>query len=336
MPVRKAAAAGLAELERRFQVQVVAPHETRARGARSGAHARAMRAAAQAMVQPSATLTAVERIGIYARMYLSRMHDALAEDYKATAHVLGDSNFMRLVRSYLAHHPSRHYSLNTVGTSLPRFIEGAAWVPRRGLVRDLARLEAAMVDVFHAEPAPLLDMRRIGAIDPVTWTRARLRPIPAFALLELGHDANSIVTAVREGRRPPPPRRHRCFVVVWRRDDIVWRMAVEEPMFATLDALARGLTVGHAVRAAAACWRHDPSDLAPAVSRWFSRWTAEGLIASVEVPARRSATAGRPARRPGRPDTQRTTGRGKGGGSLNRGEVPASAASDVDRSEEQP
>ena len=48
---------------------------------------------ALAMVQPSATLTALERVGIYRDMYLARLSEALESDYPGLLHYLGKDGF---------------------------------------------------------------------------------------------------------------------------------------------------------------------------------------------------------------------------------------------------
>ncbi len=279
----------LQDLQRWFQAQIVVPHE------RGAAAARRLRPAAAAVVLPSASLAPDERVAIYSRMVLTRLHEALAEDFAAVAAVLGRPAFARLVKAYLARHPSRHPSLTMLGRSLPRFLAaGAAGpgaeprIPRRALAADLARLELAMIEVFHAPECRALTGEQLAGVPLAAWPAARLRPIPAFAVLELAHDGNAVVTAVRERRPLPPLRRRRSYVLVWRRGDVVWRQDVDAPRFALLDALARGRTVRRALAAAAAAFPGDPADLTPRVFEWFERWTAEGLFASVEARAARA------------------------------------------------
>src|SRR5262245_64848566 len=98
----------LDRLERWFAAQVAEP----ARGA-------AARRAARARVLPSASLRPEERLAIYARMYVSRLHDCLAEDYAAVAAVLGGAGFARLVGAYVRRPPWQHSSLTALGRRLP-------------------------------------------------------------------------------------------------------------------------------------------------------------------------------------------------------------------------
>ncbi|MGZ5957806.1 MAG: HvfC/BufC N-terminal domain-containing protein, partial [Myxococcaceae bacterium] len=55
-------------------------------------------------VLPGPPLDALERVEIYARMYLHRLVDAVAEDVPHTARLLGPDVFMETVRDYLREH----------------------------------------------------------------------------------------------------------------------------------------------------------------------------------------------------------------------------------------
>jgi hypothetical protein len=273
------AALPLARLERWLQGEIVRPHE----GGRPPA------LGARAVVRPSATLAPKERVAIYSRMYFTRLHDCLAEDFPAVRALLGEARFERLARRYLARFPSRHYSLNALGRALPRFLAGPVRIPRRALVRDVARVEAAMAEVFDAEDARPLGAADLAAVPASRWEAARLRPVPGLRLLALDHPVNPLVTAARGGEPSPAVPRRRAFTAVYRKDFAVWRADLGEPAFAALGALARGATIGRALAAAARVFEGEPAALEGEVQRWFRGWIEDGLFAAVELapPAKR-------------------------------------------------
>src|SRR5262245_18981807 len=77
------------------------------------------------IVLPSKTLDSYLRIGIYRDMYLARLREALASDYPALMHYLGDEAFTRLACDYVHAYPSRSYTLNRLGDHLPEYIRSA-------------------------------------------------------------------------------------------------------------------------------------------------------------------------------------------------------------------
>jgi hypothetical protein len=232
------------------------------------------------VVLPSRTLQPIQRVGIYHGMFMLRMIEALAADYPALSHYLGEEKFEALVRDYVQQFPSRSYTLNRLGDSLPEFIAALTW-KRRLFLRDLARLELAVTQVFdEAEVAPL-PADAIASIAPERIADARIRPIAALRLVRLDYDANAAFQAFREDREMMPVRR-RTWVAVYRRDYSVFRMPLSREAFTFLQSLVvEGSTIGDAVATFHQSIRRLPEQQELFV--WFRDWSAAGLFAAVEV-----------------------------------------------------
>lgn len=290
MRSRRAEPHRLDGLERWLQERIVAPHEREAGRARARS---STGAEARAVVLPSRTLAPAERVAIYADSYFIRLRECLEIDYPAVRVLLGEAAFARLARAYLNRHPSRHYSLGALGAKLPDFLSGPVRVPRKGLVRDVARLERAMEEVFDAPPSPVLESRELAKVPPDRWPQVSLLPIGAFALLALAHPANAIVTAVKREERLPPLVRRPSWIAVYRRSYAVVRMDLTEPMFVLLAELARGRPIGRALNALARRFPDRLEALEPQVFAWFKDWVQEGLFQALSIvpPARRGKRA---------------------------------------------
>ncbi len=235
---------------------------------------------ADAVVLPSRTLQPIQRVGIYHGMFLLRMIEALSADYPALARFLGEDAFETLVRAYVLRFPSRSYTLNRLGDSLPEFIEASAR-KRRLFLRDLARLELAMTQVFDEREAEPLPADAIASVAPDRIADARLVPIPALRLLALDYDANDAFQSFRDDQ-PMTPRRGKTWVVVHRRDYSVYRMPVSRDAFAFLESLAgEGSTIGDAIAAFHRRFRRWPDQ--QELFHWFRDWSAAGLFAAIEV-----------------------------------------------------
>jgi len=274
--VRKRPERGLAELERWFQEAVVRPQERPRR-------ASPRIEPASAWIRPSAHHSAAERIAIYSRMYHARMRDALAVDFPAVERLLGADGFERLVRLYLGAHPSRHYSLNALGRSLPSFLDGPVRIARRRLLADVARVELAIAEAFDEERCEPIGPADVARVPAGAWERARPVLVPALRLVACEHRAEAVVTAARRGEALPPLGRRPSWVVVWRKGEVVWRLEIEQADFAALSALRDGATLGEALEAAAAVHRGTPEELVALVRRGFAGWTSEGFFARVDV-----------------------------------------------------
>ncbi|MBW2454033.1 MAG: putative DNA-binding domain-containing protein [Deltaproteobacteria bacterium] len=239
------------------------------------------------LLLPSATLAADERLAIYRDMVLLRLHDSLAEDFPAVRHLMGEEGFGRLVRDYLDRFPSRSFTLDHAGRDLPRFLAEASDLPNRRLLHDVARLEWSTHRCFHAERSTVLAADAIAQIPLELWPEVRLRLAPTTEVFALDHRASEILSAVASDGPLPSLERSPSWCAVWRKDYVVWRQILSEPMAAVLFSFARGGTIAEAVSAAEESWSGDPADLERALFDWFADWLAEGFFSALELPGRR-------------------------------------------------
>jgi hypothetical protein len=233
------------------------------------------------VVLPSATLTAAERVGVYHEMYVLRMAEALESDYPALAHFLGRERWHDLVRSYVAAHPSRSYTLNALGRHLAQWLLEVPALARRRFCHDLARLEWAIAEAFDAEETPRLRVSELSRVPAQAWPGARLVPSAALRLVALHWNANQWLDSSKGDRHehPRPSRRASC-LAVFRRSYAVYRRELSTPAFRLLSDLASGRPIGRAV--AAALRRRDAPD-AETVQRWFRDWARDGLFTRVAL-----------------------------------------------------
>lgn len=235
------------------------------------------------VILPSRTLLPLERLGVYHGMYLLRMHDALASDYPALKHFLGDRAFLGMVSDYVQAYPSRSYSLNRLGDHLPEFLASLAALKRRDFCVELARLEHAIALAFDAPETPALSEAAIEAVAPETWERARLVPVAALHLLAFRYPVNAYLQSVRDEAHSAHPKAKLKseWVAVYRRAFAVYRLDLTREAHDLLRDLAAGTRLGDAI--AAALKRGGKRAPTPeALFRWFREWVSGGVFASVE------------------------------------------------------
>lgn len=272
---------GLDALERWFQEVVTHPLGV-AEGARA---ARAvLPRALDEVCLPSERLAASERIGIYADAYVLRLLEVLQQDFPALVAFLGPAASDRLLREYVARHPSRHKNLNRLGAGLPRFLaEEATDVVRRPFAAELARLERDVQEVFDAPRAETLAEDELLAIAPEAWGELRLSLVPALRLLAFEHPTNAWYQAWRdEERAPEPPAPGASWLVLYRRDWRVWRAALGPEQHALLSALGAGETLGGALERLASEPGFALERVGPALAEWFREWSGLGFFAALD------------------------------------------------------
>jgi putative DNA-binding protein len=101
------------------------------------------------LVRGDRRLSASERVNIYANAYFYRLLDCLYEEFPATLAVVGPDNFAALVRDYLLRWPLTQPSIFYAGRYLPSFLRNHPLAKRWPFISELARLERAILDVFH-------------------------------------------------------------------------------------------------------------------------------------------------------------------------------------------
>jgi len=231
------------------------------------------------VILPSHSLQPIQRIGIYHGMYMLRMIEALTVDYAAVAQFLGEHAFEHLVREYVQQFPSRSYTFNRLGDSLPEYIASSTW-KRRTFLRDLAKLELAMTHVFDEGEAEPLPADAIASIAPEEVADARIIPIPALRLIALDYNGNEAFQAFRD-ERPMKPRRQKSWLAVHRRDYGVYRMPLSREAFTFLECLAARQTIGSAIETFNRRFRRFPEQ--SELFTWFRDWSAAGLFTAIEV-----------------------------------------------------
>jgi len=243
-------------------------------------HALATRAdgaprAAEDFLVGTPELSARERIGVYADMYLWRLTDALREDYPKVAALLGDERFLALAGAYAREHPSDRPDLGQFGRHLPAFLRRFP-APERADLADLAALEWARAEVFFRAAATPVAREALAALAPAAFLGARLELVPALRVLALAHDATALWRRLEDDQPADGPVASATAVVVWRDGFEVFhgRIALDEAR--ALEAAGAGAPMASVC--AAFGQREDPAAAAfAALGSWFD----EGWIAAL-------------------------------------------------------
>ncbi len=237
---------------------------------------------ARTVVLPSKTLSSLDRLDIYRGMYLLRMEEALATDFPALKHFLGDDGFMSLVTRYTDAHPSRSYTFNRFGDYLVDFVATQDEFPKKDFCHDLARLEFALTNVFDAPETSPLTEQQVRAVPQEAWETARLKPVAAFEMLAFDYPVSLYLGAV-DGENPfPRLARKKTWVVCYRKDFHVYRLNLEGPAYELLSSLAKGDTVGDSI-VSVMTRKRRPAVKEAQLFEWFRDWMAERLFQTVEL-----------------------------------------------------
>jgi hypothetical protein len=263
------------------------------------------------IVTRSRSLTAAQRLGIYANAYYSRLLECLGEVYPMLKRTLGESAFDDLGFAYLQEYPSRTYTLNELGRHFPQFLQDtrpspeslqsatgvhaesdAAWATSwPDFLIDLARLEWGIYEVFDgpgSEGVQPLNGKQLAAIDARLWTQIKLKTTVSLRLLEARFPVNDYYTELRKTEPDEAvaiPRKERSFVALTRRDFVVRRHNLSRTQFELLRALQDNKCIGDALEFAVSNETTDSNQMEVFLERWFTGWTANGFFDAFETPA---------------------------------------------------
>lgn len=236
-------------------------------------------------------LPAIERVAIYANMYLWRLVDALRETFPKLAGYLGDERFAALAEDYVLAHPSEHHDVGQVGRKLADFLRHHPH-PERPDLADLAELEWARHQVFFESQAEPVGPDALAGLDPESFARTRLVLTPALRVLILDHVAAPLWRQIEDGGPPDSPEPGPSAVAVWRRGFEVAHCALPLDEAVAIE----GAQSGDPLPAICAAFT-DREDPPAAAHEALSSWLAEGWVLGVldRVDARSDHLLARPA-----------------------------------------
>jgi hypothetical protein len=206
----------------------------------------------------------VSRLSAYRNGYVARLVEAMEDTYKHVAKEAGAEGFYRLVESYVRKVPPRSYNISEVGKDFPEFVEDP-------FLRDLARFEREMERVFHSkweEPVARDAVSKIAADRP---ERMVFEFQPGLRIFK--SEWNVFEFWRGAGKRERKPNR----LIVYRADDQVKVLPVEDPHFDLLSRLSEGRALGEAL----SYLENEPKSVAEKLQRWFGTWMELGWIVTI-------------------------------------------------------
>ncbi len=209
------------------------------------------------------------------------MLECLGEDFPTTLAVLGTDNFAALVKEYLLEHPPTEPSILYAGLYLADFLNDHPFAKRWPFIADLATLERAILDVFHAADAPALRLETLQAVPSEDWPALKLRTHPAVEIVHSEWRISDVLHTVEQGREWTDPEHEETSVLVWRQNALVRYRNLEPVEREALVTVSRGASFA-AVCEAVEAGIEEPNRAA-LISRLMARWLADGIIVAADA-----------------------------------------------------
>ncbi len=141
------------------------------------------------------------RYNVYRNNVTVSLVNALAATFPATMRITGEDFFRAMARSHVRATPPTSPLLFEYGNDFPAFIETYEYARSLPWLPDVARIERAWLDAYHARDADLLRPDALAAIPPDQLAEAVLIPHPAARSVRSPFPAVTIFARNRnEGR----------------------------------------------------------------------------------------------------------------------------------------
>jgi uncharacterized protein (UPF0276 family) len=216
---------------------------------------------------------AKKQLGVYVNAYRWRLFDVVAEDYPVLKAYLGEDRFESLINDFITAVPPQHFNVARYAALLPAYQHTH---PSHDAVSgELCLLETAIAQLADAQETEVLTPEYLTGMTPDALMASRLYPRKALQLFAFSYSVNHYYNAVKEETKLTAITQQPSYLAVFRHEDVVWRMDLEDQEYQLLSALFAGETVGVALSAL------DESTSAN-ISEYFSRWMRNGLLAAAE------------------------------------------------------
>ena len=218
------------------------------------------------------------RYDVYRNNVAVSLREALAAGFPACARLIGEENFAHVAGLFLRAHPPASPLMMTYGHGFPEFLEGFEPLAHIGYLPDVARLELALRQSYHAADRAPIDPSALQNMHETTLFGARLTLAPAVRLIRSRWPVVQVYDfTMSPGQPKPTPVAQDALIA---RPGFTPRdHALPPGGGAFVDALMRGQPFGAAMAAAG-----DAFDLSATLTLLLTEGAITDLICEESVP----------------------------------------------------
>lgn len=143
------------------------------------------------------------RFDVYRNNVTVSLTEALRQAFPVIRALVGDEFFSAMARDFLRAHPPSSPLLMFYGEAMPAFLETFAPVAHLGYLPDVARLELALRQSYHAADAAPVAAEALQTLSPDALIAARLDLAPALRLVRSRWPIHAIWHANARGGTAP-------------------------------------------------------------------------------------------------------------------------------------
>jgi hypothetical protein len=210
-----------------------------------------------------------KRFAVYRNNVTVSLMDALEAGFPVVAKLIGAENFRNIAREYLRAEPPSSPVMMLYGAGFPAFLAGFAPLAKYGYLPDVARLEYALRESYHAADATPIAPDALAQIAPAALADMRFTLAPALRVLVSSWPIHALWLYNTTAGAPKPQAVAQSVLITRAEFDPVPQL-LPPGADSFIRALSTGKTLGTAAQHA--------SEAAPA----FELSTALGLLLSTQ------------------------------------------------------
>ncbi len=191
-------------------------------------------------------LPSQKRFSVYRNNVTVSLVEALMATFPATLMIVGEEFFRAAASIYVRKDPPDSPVLISYGSGFPDFLETFEPAANIAYLPDVARIEIAWVQAYHAADLPVLSAEVLGAVSPDELSVARFKSHPSAQIIQSNFPIVTIWEMNRSGNASPVDMTIAESALITRREmDVeVRRLPTGGATF--LSALAAGKPFGEA------------------------------------------------------------------------------------------
>lgn len=232
----------------------------------------------EACIAETPPLAIEARLRIYRHAYVSRLIEALRDQYPVLHQILGDEDFEALGAAFIHAHPSVHRSIRWYGREVGAFLRVEPPFAEQPILAETAAFEWSLAEAFDSSDESVLGRAALTGIEPAEWGALTFRFHPSVRRLALEWNAVAAWKALSAEEAPPAPERSAEAVewLIWRRDLENYFRSLDPVEVTALDAALEGRNFA---RICDALTLHLPEDEVPLrAAALIATWLDGGLL----------------------------------------------------------
>jgi len=147
---------------------------------------------------------ATKRFDVYRNNVAVSLSDALEAAFPVVRKLVGDEFFRAMAGVYLRKHPPKTPLMMFYGEAMPQFLSRFGPAKSIRYLPDMARLELALREAYHAADSTPIDAQALATLSPDALMGTRLRIAPATRVIISDYPIDAIYRANTLPDAPKP------------------------------------------------------------------------------------------------------------------------------------